>query len=180
MSRDVIVVDTETTGLNPLRHDACEVGWVPLVGGRLSGWFVPPHSTKRADATALEINRYVERITGSPLDLDYAQTGELHTALTGNTLAGSNPAFDALFLNKLFADAGLPPSPWHHRLLDLSAYAAGVLGLPVSELEGLDKVARRLNLPVDDTAAHTAYGDALLTARCFVELGARRSEESAA
>lgn len=173
MTRSVVVVDTETTGLDPDRHDACEVGWVTL-GGVGSGWFVPPHSTRRADPDALRINRYFERIAGVPIDLTYTGARQLHTALIGNTLAGSNPTFDAEFLEMVFADAGLTPTaPWHHRLLDLAAYAAGVLGIHPGELEGLDKVAARLGLPVDPERSHTAYGDAVLTARCFNELRVR-------
>lgn len=113
MSRDLIVIDVETTGLN-------------------------------------------------------SQYAKLNEMLTGNTLAGCNPTFDAEFLTQ--AHHALSMSPWHHRLADISAYAAGSLGIPANELLGLADICERLG--VEQVAAHSALDDAKATAECFRKLQA--------
>ncbi|QAU04979.1 putative exonuclease [Mycobacterium phage Henu3] len=114
---------------------------------------------------------------------------ELATMLKGNTFGGSNPTFDS----HLVASARVtPPSyavlgaehvvgrVWHHRLADLAAYAAGVLGLNPTELPGLDAVIEKVDFmvpifmvpigEVDNYERHTALGDARITASCFRRL----------
>lgn len=167
MSRAIVVVDTETTGLDPDRHEVCEVAWLRVgTPGSGAGLFVPPHSLIGADPEALRINGYAKRLASLPVDASYATTRFLHGALSGNTLAGSSPAFDAAFLAGLFRRAGLDPRPWHHRLLDLSAYAAGVLGLDPAALPGLSDVCERLGVPRPEPK-HTALADAADTVACF-------------
>ncbi|ATS92996.1 DnaQ-like DNA polymerase III subunit [Mycobacterium phage Superphikiman] len=182
MSREVIVVDVESTGLGS-DADILEVAAVSLsTGVELS--FVPCVSMEtfaKADPKALEVNRYFERGVRSRM-LDAEETGRgyhmLREWLEGNVLAGSNPAFDAELLSRAsyaktysYASADdtvvYPPfgRPWHHRLLDLSAYAAGVLGIPVEELPGLHKVCELLGVVNEE--AHSALGDARATAECF-------------
>jgi DNA polymerase III epsilon subunit-like protein len=173
MSRHVIVVDVETTGLFVERDAVVEVAWHNLTTNE-SGVFVPPHKPVElgnADLKALQMNRYVDRLALADRDRGDA-AWELAEQLEGNTLAGSNPAFDAAFLNAMFtrqySDDELAETTWHHRLLDLSAYAAGVLGLPPTELPGLAKVCELLD--VTNAAPHTAMGDVQATAECFRKL----------
>lgn len=165
--RQVIIVDVETTGLDPRAHAVVEVAWWNLTTGD-RGEFIPPHDPHdvlaTADIDALRINRYVDRIPGLPQDEGWVRRDELWTHLDGNTLAGSNPAFDAGFLATI-APGRLPA---HHRLLDLSAYAAGVLDLPVSNLPSLATVCNLLGVVLRD--AHTAAGDVEATGECFLRL----------
>lgn len=187
MKRDIIVVDVETNGLSYERHQAVEVAWWNLTTDQ-RGRFVPPHNVAQvlsaADIEALVVNRYVERLAREVQDYPGHELHRLHDQLLSydeddvdaeqgaaevrHTLAGSNPAFDAHFLAKLFAanDAtDYEPEPWHHRLWDLSAYAAGVLGL--DELPGLARVCELLGVDAPD---HTAEGDVTATGRCFLQL----------
>ncbi len=176
--RQIVVVDVETNGLNPDRHIVVEVGWWNLMTEEC-GTFVPPHAWRDAvtgaDLDALRVNRYLDRLAGDERDTTGKAANELWHQLDGNTLAGANPAFDAAFLRNMFAEAydlddhGFDgPPQWHHRLLDLSAYAAGVLNIPVTELPGLSTVCARLG--IDHPRAHTADGDVYATVRCFQEL----------
>lgn len=172
-TRQIIVADTETSGLNPDLHTVVEVAWWNLNTGQ-KGSFIPHHLTgevlSHADIQALRINRYIDRIAGEPQD-DGTGMRELFLQLEGNTLAGSNPTFDAGFLRQhdncewcqTWRFGG-----WHHRLLDLSAYAAGVLGLSPTELPGLNRVCELLG--IENTAPHTAAGDVDATGRCFLAL----------
>ncbi|WPH57802.1 hypothetical protein [Mycobacterium phage WXIN] len=178
MTRQVIVVDTETTGLH---KDAVilEVAAVNLTTGD-EFHFVPYVSMEvfaTAEPAALAINRYFERGLRRDM-LSWADTsreyGGLANALRGNVLAGSNPTFDSRLLSKINLSrwpgdsSFLLGAPWHHRLLDLSAYAAGVLGLPLEELPGLHTVCEYLGVENDDP--HSALADARATAECFRQL----------
>lgn len=176
--RQIVVVDVETSGLDPEHHTVVEVAWWNLTTD-VFGSFVPPHLPREvlseADFSALRVNRYIDRLADAEQDTDGKHARALQAQLAGNTLAGANPAFDATFLRAMFRDAydledhGIDEGPqWHHRLLDLSAYAAGVLNIPVTELPGLSTVCERLG--VDHPNAHTAFGDVSATVECFVAL----------
>lgn len=180
MTRQLVVVDTETNGLDLERHQPVEVAWWNLDTDE-RGCFIAVHDVSEvlanADIKALQINRYLDRIAeraldrttklGAPSEVECRRRADafnLLTELTGNTLAGSNPAFDAAMLRKLFDG----PDPWHHRMLDLSAYAAGVLGL--DELPGLARVCELLDIKPGD---HTAEADVTATGLCIRELRRR-------
>lgn len=181
--RQIVVVDVETTGLDPDRHIAVEVAWWNL-GTDEYGVFVPPHSWRDAlagaDLAALRTNRYVDRLADAEQDTSGAAARVLWEQLEGNTFAGCNPAFDARFVREMYRkvyaehlDLRADPPEWHHRLLDLSAYAAGVLGLPATELPGLAAVCERLG--VGHANAHTAQGDVAATMWCFRALFDRQT-----
>jgi DNA polymerase-3 subunit epsilon len=168
-SRKIIVVDVETTGLYPERHTCIEVAWWNLTSDE-RGTFIPTHSVSaalgNAAIEALRLNRYIDRIAGHIQD-DGTEVRRLAEQLHGNTLAGSNPSFDAAFLRSVFADyeaRELSSWPeWHHRLWDLAPYAAGVLGL--DHLPGLAEVCERLDLW--QRPDHSAESDVTVAGMCF-------------
>lgn len=167
MSRQLIVVDVETTGLHANAR-VLEVAAVN-VETREEFRFVPwidNDAIKWAEPKALQINRYFERgVFDDMLDQDDTKAAyeKLRTWLDGNTLGGSNPTFDAA---KIVGPVG--GQVWHHRLADLAAYAAGALGLPPAELPGMEKVCTLLD--VTNFEPHSALGDAFATAECFRKL----------
>ncbi|MGD9991122.1 hypothetical protein [Pseudonocardia sp.] len=193
--RHIIVVDCETNGLDPERHQAVEVAWWNLATDE-RGVFVPTHSPAdilaAADIRALQVNRYIDRLPDAEQDRSGAGTDLLHRQFrtpagkfveqdVAHTLAGSNPRFDAGMLAKLFATTGatedFDDEPWHHRLLDLGAYAMGVLGL--DEVPGLARVCELLHVSAPD---HTAEGDVTATGLCFrklMDLSQTRSDRGA-
>lgn len=164
--RHLIVVDTETTGLHE-NAAILEVAAINLdTGEELQ--FVPYLSRedlRHAQPLALEINRYFERgvwrhqLSDTRTEMAYRELADM---LKGNTLAGSNPTFDAQLLAKVM------PASWHHRLADLATYTAGKLNLDPCELPGLDAVCDRLGVLNENP--HTALGDARATAACFAIL----------
>ena len=174
MSRDVIVVDTETTGLvDPV---VLEIAALNLTTGE--EFRVVPHVARgvfvNADPIALSINRYYERrvfedMLESP-DANKNAYEWLGNMLKGNTFAGCNPAFDSPLIAKLIGGQN-----YHYRLWDLSAYAAGALHL--DELPGLHTVCELLGVENDDE--HSALGDARATAECFRILRARAADRRA-
>lgn len=166
----VVVVDLETNGPDITIHQAVEVAWHDMETGK-HGYFIPSHHVNSALATAdissLRCNRYIDRIPGLEQDTDNSETIRLWRALDGNTLAGSNPRFDAAFLAKLFEQADCSRTePCNYKLWDLAAYAAGVLGLEY--LPGAFKICELLDLDVRPD--HTAGGDVAAEVACFTEL----------
>lgn len=185
--RHLIVVDTETTGLDPTYHWPLEVAAINCTTGD-ELYFVPAlpsGALDQADGNAMRINRYFERGTYkkrlSKADSEN-RWNELWEWLTGNTLGGSNPTFDAAMLQQGYGwtTGDTPGTPWHRRLADLSAYAAGALHLPPTELAGLDDVCTRLGIDRVDGSAHTAGGDARATAQAFHLLAERYTQHTKA
>lgn len=179
------VVDLETTGLDPERHDAWEIAIVRRnTNGMVSEylWQKRPNEQAllEADPEALRINRYHERmvVPDDAYALDFTSgfggflpvtiglgemVKQIHTLLDGAVFIGSNPGFDAAFLRKMLGAA-----PWQYRPVCVATLAAGFLysaepgsmpdyGHPFST----GHVSRHMGVsqPGPDDA-HTALGDA--------------------
>lgn len=107
--RHLIVVDTETTGLDPNVHVPVEVAAINVTTGEELR-FVPYVSRDQlgaADPRAMQINRYYERGLFAQA-CPFRETKDwdsLWAMLRGNTLAGANPRFDAAMLVAGYASA---------------------------------------------------------------------------
>jgi DNA polymerase III subunit epsilon len=166
--RRTVVVDCESTGLTD-DAIAIEVAWWDLDTDE-RGSFIPPHSEawvrEHGHPDALRINGYLDRIAGQQHD-DGTEVRRLHLALRGQCIAGANVGrADCAWLVKMFRQQGLHPEPWHYRLGEIGPYAAGILGLPLSEAPGLGDICDLMGVdaePEVHTAANgvTATGLAL-------------------
>lgn len=166
ISLNAVVVDTETTGLDPAKARIVEIGLVPLNGGKLDetsalrrlvnpGEPIPPATTKIHhidDATVADAPIFSDAWPAVAERLD-------HAVLIGHTLG-----FDLAVLKRECERAGLA---WHRpRALDTRLLAQVV----EPRLSGytLEHLASWLNVVIADR--HTAVGDAILTARIFLAL----------
>lgn len=133
MTNNVVFVDTETTGLDPIRHQIWEVGLINSddIEHR---WFLPVDLAK-ADLVALNIGRYHERHPyghATPWVTDFEVTrperfAEEFAKLTwGKHLAGAVVSFDAERLARLLRANGQCPG-WHYHLIDVEALAVGYI-----------------------------------------------------
>ena len=184
MTRQLIVCDVESTGLTPGRHVPIEIAAINTTTGEelYIAPYVEPSAWGRADPAALAINRYFERRVPDRIEIapdELVKANTLAEWLSGNTLAGANPRFDHAMLDLFFARYEVDSWEPHHRLADLSAYAAGVLGIDPAELPGLSDVARIVG--IGDAPDHTAMTDARVTWQCFkalaeIRAGVRRAE----
>jgi DNA polymerase-3 subunit epsilon len=168
MPRQLIVVDTETTGLSEYAT-IVEVAAINLDTGQ-EFYFVPNIEDVKLsvkDLFALKLNGYVERelwkqqLTPNQTLEHYAMLGAM---LEGNTFGGSNPAFDQRVLSKKVN------TTWHHRLGDLATYAAKPMGRDITDLPGLSDVAEFFELPIP--GRHGALEDARATAALFQKIRA--------
>lgn len=118
----LVFVDTETTGLDLDEHDIWEIAFTVGDSPMITVKQVE-HTLRNADPKALELNGYrVRALHRSMWNVD----DDLFIAseLTGKTLVGANPAFDAYRLEKRWGRA-----PWHYRLIDVESMAVPILGL---------------------------------------------------
>lgn len=164
-----VYLDTETTGLDPLKHEPWEIAYAVDSGPVLSS-FLPLDRFEDAVIEALVIGGFHRRFR-APDAADVLEfDDQLRAALDGATLVGANPAFDAAMLQYGLWETDDRPAPWHYRLLDVEAYAMGALGY--SRPKGLNAVALDLvdrghEIPAPD---HTAAGDVATVRACHLAL----------
>lgn len=172
---NVIVIDVETTGLDTETAQIIEVAAMDLRDPDKRMYFVPNLNfiVPVTDGPGLQVNRYFERGAWRAM-LSESETHdrylELWEMLEGNTIAGSNPRFDANVLARKFRMMGLD-EPWHHRLFDVSAYAAGVFG--TDSMYGLAGLCDEFG--INTSKEHSAMGDVENTRECILELEKFRS-----
>lgn len=179
-----VVVDVETSRLAGRNRVMVEAALLFLdetlaVTERLE--FVPFHDRgemlRHAEPEALAVNRYFERRLFSEMlsrDETAAIADRLLTRLVDATLVGANPAFDQVVLwdwlrdYTTFTSETLPP--WNYRLWDVQAATAAIHGLPA--LPSLSECCEVWGFDRNPELAHTAYGDAEITAAVFRKIRA--------
>jgi len=163
---DAVIIDTETTGLDPAKARIVEIGVVPLVAGKLDG----QASLRRLvnpgvpiPASAVEIHHIDDAAVASAPDFAAAWP-EIAAAISGSVLIGHTLGFDLAILKRECERAGLPwKSP---RTLDTRLLAQ----VAEPNLGGytLEHLASWLGVAVDNR--HSALADAELTGRVFLAL----------
>lgn len=158
----ICFVDTETTGLDPDRHEIWEVAAIRynpgtdevLDAARL--WQLPV-DLGRADSVALKIGRFHERrlLSGFLTDLvRFARSFAEYTR--GAHLAGAVVSFDEERLRRLLRRNGACPE-WHYHLVDVEALVAGAL--KVAPPWKSDDLSSAIGVDPTKFDRHTAMGD---------------------
>ncbi len=163
----VLVLDTETTGLDPAQGAALiEVARVALEHGEVrETWssLVNPGRPIPPDASAVHGIHDAMVKDAPPAE---AIAPLVRAACGDRMLAFHHAAFDLPFLIALMRDHGQPPLL--NPVLDTLGLARGLFGPGGNSLGAL---ARRLGLPAE--REHRALGDALTTGRLLVALAER-------
>lgn len=172
----LLFLDTETTGLSLTQHDIWEIAFAvdhePIVSGFVG------HTLNNADAEALTVNRYAQRIGDTYCeDIDnevedalYDTFHEWHRRYGEPlTVVGANPQFDLYRLSHRWGGE----QPWHYRAIDVSVYAMPILGH--ERPQGLATIADELTakgfaINRNDDTAHTAAADVAVTRNCYYAL----------
>ena len=166
-----VVLDTETTGLNPERDRILSIGADRLQGGRI------------LVREALELYLQQEHFDSDSVPIHGILREDLHPripeaealrqliAYTGDAvIVGHHISFDLAMLQKGLARQGL--KPLSNPCLDTGLlYRKTLLKTPLlrkKEFYTLDDLARRFDLPFTDR--HTALGDAFMTAMAFLHI----------
>lgn len=156
-----VFLDTETTGLNPARHQVWEAAYAVGEDGPVVRGFLQ-HDASTGDPAALHMNHYFDRVNGADLMEALKFEGELKSALRGATIVGANPAFDMAFLRARWGD-----EPWHYRPLDVESYAMPILGY--DSPQGLATISDDLRALGHEIymADHTARADVICLRDCY-------------
>jgi DNA polymerase-3 subunit epsilon/CBS domain-containing protein len=168
---DAVVIDTETTGLDPSRAWAVELAGVKIAGGRLSDG-----SFRRLIKPGEPIPSASTRIHGLDDDAvaeapDFAAIWPEFCAYTGDAIViGHAVGFDLAVMRRECERAGLP---WKRpRCLDTRLLAE----IAEPNLAGYTLESLAAWLDVEITDRHSARGDALACARVFLALLPRLRE----
>ena len=189
----IAVIDTETTGLSPSRHEVIEIGLI-LFEQEWKGdkWHInvkeeweaklKPENIATADPVSLTINGYSEKAWENAMSQKEGLR-ELESKITlveesakGNTemkkvnhviLMGHNLAFDFAFLNEAFRRAGV-----NHVLnrvnIDTTSFARAVLRKEGPMRFSLQALTEHFGIKNDK--AHTALSDCRATLELYQKL----------
>ena len=158
----VLFIDTETTGLDPDRHEMWDLAIIDASGREFVYHFRP--NLRAADPMALRIGQYYERTSDPKWQWSDPRfhAADIARRLDGTHLVGAIPWFDAEFLRR-WLDRWDEKGTWHYHHIDIEALAVGYLA---AKGEAVDlpyhskDLSRRIGVDPDQFEAHTALGDA--------------------
>lgn len=181
-SAPLAFIDTETTGLDPDRHQLYEIAVITDDGtGQRAEhtWWIAGVDLSTADPDALRISRYYQRTPTAAWEHPDIVAREVAELTAGRHLVGAVPSFDAAFVNRFLRANGHAPS-WHYHLVDVEALAAGYLaagGIGAAILGPgdfdprppwkSDLLSQAVGVQPDRAARHTALGDARWAAAIY-------------
>lgn len=181
---DFLVVDAETTGLDPRRDHVLEVGWVPVTRAEVVLDGVRGTAVRLPDGVDVGQSAILHGLTDDELAAAPRLTDvmlELRAALEGRVLVAHHAPIEIGFLDGAFRDGHAARSPL--LVVDTMALQRRLLvsghGEPPPGALRLDSARRRFGLP--RYAAHRAATDAVATAELLLaqaaELGGRLGRE---
>lgn len=168
MTRE-IVLDTETTGMDPLKGDRIvEIGAVELINhlptGKTLQFYINPERAVPAEATAVHgiTNEFLkDKPIFSQIYSDF-----MDFIGTDSKLIIHNAEFDMKFINWELQNVGHAPIPWTRVLDTLGMARKKFPGSPAS----LDALCRRFDIDNTSRTFHGALLDSELLAEVYLEL----------
>ncbi len=163
-----IVLDTETTGLDPRQgHRIVEIGCLELINhiptNRHFHRYINPECDISDEAVAVHgLTR--EKLAKEPIFAAIA--GEFLDFIGDSKLVIHNADFDVGFINAELANLGLPRVPSERATCTVKLARRRFPGAPAN----LDALCRRFGVDNSGRALHGALLDAQLLAECYVEL----------
>lgn len=170
--RDLVVVDLETSGVNPFRHDVLAVALVPLsVEASPQVFYVRPDTIEWSEYARRNFEKYSSEWEVSAIAPEAACDAiEAYLASTFGgrnvTPVGHNVGFDVAFLRRLaFLGGREQLAGLSHRAVDTHTllYTLALQGLIPNEAVTSDGAFKHFGVKVDDKSRHTALGDAQAT-----------------
>ncbi len=178
----LLVLDTETGGLDATRHSLLTLGLVAWEDGRVLEALElavrqEPYVVTGGGMKVNRIDLATHHAAAAEPDVVIAQLETFCTRHFGSgpiTLVGHNVAFDRAFLGAFLASQGRALEPrFHHRTVDTHALAFGLQQagrLPAALKLSSDGLFAHFGILVPPAQRHTALGDALATAELYGKL----------
>jgi DNA polymerase-3 subunit epsilon len=169
MLKRQIVLDTETTGIDPKSgHRIIEIGCVELVNRRLTGnnFHVYINPQRSIEEEAIDVHGITnEFLQGKPLFQDVAQ--EFFEFIKGAELVIHNAPFDVGFMDHEFAllNQGYPPTHEYCDVLDTLVMARN---LHPGQKNNLDALCRRYDIDNTKRTLHGALLDSEILADVYL------------
>lgn len=166
-----VFIDTEATGLDHSRHELTEVAWIVRFedGSQAERQFFPRATLDTADADALALTHYDERIAPQPKTPLTEWLGQFLEDAEGAVLVGAVPDFDAQHLTLACRKLGVQPT-WDHHLVDVETLALPLIAAGPEAPRSLAKTCAALGIEHDKDQAHGALYDAYQAMRVFDEV----------
>lgn len=163
-----IVLDTETTGLDPAEgHRVIEIGCVELINylptGRVYHTYINPERDVPSEASAIS-GLKTDFLKPFPVFAKIAD--DFLSFLGSDKLVIHNAPFDLKFLNAEFDRLGHPVFPLHRATDTLKIARTKFPGSPAS----LDALCRRFQIDLSGRTKHGALVDSELLAKVYLEL----------
>ncbi len=162
MRGEIVVIDLETTGLDPFNDAIIEIGLARFREGEILDTYVTLIDPGR------EIPAYVTSLTGIRQE-DVIGAPKIQEAIRAverfvgeAPVLGHNISFDLGFLRR---------QDILHRNAEVDTYELASVMLPTAPRYNLNSLARQMGIALDD--AHRALADATATARLYWELWQR-------
>ena len=167
MKREIIL-DTETTGLDPNSgHRVMEIGCVEVIGGIRSGKFFHSYLNPERDMPdeATRIHGLTnEFLRDKPIFAEKVE--EFLTFIAEDMLVIHNAGFDLRFVNAELARLGFAPLPAIRAVDTVLLARQKFPGAPAS----LDALCKRFEIDLSARSKHGALLDAELLAEVYLEL----------
>ncbi|WP_194776694.1 3'-5' exonuclease [Pararhodonellum marinum] len=169
---DFVVLDTETTGLNPAEDFIVSFGAVKVRGYAIQVESALEYylDTPKKGREAIKVHEILYHYETYPIR-DFGR--DVLQYLGNSIVVGHHIGFDVAMLEKTFKPFGL--SRLQNPILDTLNLAVRLEKGPHYDIRGakpneysLDSICMRYQIPLDDR--HTAPGDAFLTAQLLLKL----------
>lgn len=172
----LLMVDTETGGLDPHTHSLLSVGLAVWEDGSIIDTLEVniKHDTYNVTAGALRVNRIDLSQEEGKVTPSVAVTriqlfiSEHFEYPEKPTVVGQNVQFDMGFLKALFGHIPYEAT-FSHRFIDTASIARFLQLSGASEVRGsgLSDLIAYYNIQVEENERHTALGDCIVTAKVF-------------
>ena len=169
--KNVIIIDTETGGLDPLKHSLMTIGLISG-DGRLKKEITVAEPEIVSDPRALAVNRLDPIIVAATGVTPEQACNDIDDFLTkahadGRPMVcGHNIAFDLAFMRRLYTMVGRPvPQCFSHRTLDTHSlmWSLIAVGRLPATVTGSDAAFAYFDIEPPSELRHTALGDAVAT-----------------
>jgi ribonuclease T len=175
-----VVVDLETTGVNPIKNGILEIAAIPVtidnqhqfIPGELFSCHVLPFKGAILDPVALEINRIdpfhpfrfaIEEKKALETLFEFVEKAVIAEQCRRAILVGHNAHFDLSFIKSAMQRCHIKKTSFHaFTCFDTATLAGAFFGQTI-----LARALQKAGIPFDKEEAHSAIYDAAKTAELF-------------